>query len=224
MGTMTGEIVGLHDTLDTVSLVAQQLNSNAVTATTDSIRVQFLGLDLDYGTDSGRDALPPPKNKVVANSQTATTADNHSFTKIGIAMVAGLTFAVMGLVLAIVRKRRASPLKTFREFEDESKSSHPQLDEESTKKSHSRDVDGDILNHDDNLPDSPDEFTREYNFDLGGWMKSELLGIHGESTITAHPSRGAPEEVESDDNDSWAQTEGTIGSLELRLEPIEAEV
>jgi hypothetical protein len=224
MGTMTGEIVGWHDTLDTVSLMAQQFNSNAVTATTDSIRVLFLGLDLDYGTDSGRDALPPAKNNVAANSQTAN-ADNHSVTKIGIAMVAGLTFAVMGLVFAIVRKRRASSLnnKSFQEFEDESKS-HPKLDEESTKSHCSRDVDGDILNDDDNLPDSPDEFSREYNFDLGGWMKSELLGIHGESTITAHPSRGAPEEVESDDNDSWAQTEGTIGSLELRLEPIEAEV
>jgi len=29
---------------------------------------------------------------------------------------------------------------------------------------------------------------------------------------------------ESDDVDSWAQTEGTIGSLELQLEPITAEV
>ena len=62
-------------------------------------------------------------------------------------------------------------------------------------------------------------------------MKSEMLGIHGASTITAQPSRGGgvgpqQEEImsESDDNDSWAQTEATIGSLELRLEPIEAEV
>ena len=109
-GSMTGTIVGLDDTLDTVSLMAQQLNSDAVTATTDSIRVLFLGLELDYGTESGRDVLPPALN-IFSNQQTAP-ADN-SFTLIGIAMVAGLTLAVLGLVYVIYRKRRASSLKSF---------------------------------------------------------------------------------------------------------------
>lgn len=229
--TMTGDIIGLDDTLDTVALMAQQLNSDAVTATTENIRILFLGTQLDYG-DTGRDVLPPAKN--VVQETFSASFENNRFTVIGIAIVTGLTMAILGLVYVIVRRKRSTERKSFehQEFEDEDiKSTPPENKDDddddtgSDSKDISRDVDGEILNNDDNLPESPDEFDREYAFDLGGWMKSELLGIHGANTITAQPSKGGAEEGLSDsDNDSWAQTEGTIGSLELRLEPIEAEV
>lgn len=227
-GRMTGDIIGLDDTLDTVALMAQQINSDAVTATTSSIRVLFLGVELDYG-ETGRDVLPPAQN--VAAVQNSPQAENR-FTAVGVVMVVGLVAAVLGLIFVIVRRKRASPQTPYshQQFEDEqSKSQYDDAETGSTAHDEnatdiSRDVDGDILHNDDNLPESPDEFSREYNFDLGGWMKSELLGIHGASTITAQPSRGNEEVLSDSDNDSWAQTEGTIGSLELRLDPIEAEV
>jgi hypothetical protein len=66
----------------------------------------------------------------------------------------------------------------------------------------------------------PDEMFG-YEFNLRGRMKPQLIGIHGENAITASASY----QQESDsDNDSWAQTDATVGSLELRLDPIEAEV
>jgi len=86
--------------------------------------------------------------------------------------------------------------------------------------------------------------------DLGNTLKSQLMGLHG-STSRLLPScgplggssnaRGNGNSLNSglyahhqlhddgdnesnDDVDSWAQTDGTIGSLELQLEPITAEV
>lgn len=233
---MTGDIVGLDDYLDTVALIAQQMNANAVTATTDSLRVKFLGTELSYGNFTpGRDNLTPAKNVVQVSFQ---APDDNTFTIVGIAIVAGMSLTVLALVFVIVRRRRRVKSSfQHQEFQDEVKSENDTGSEtlrleDGQSPPPGRDVDGEILNDDDNLPESPDEFSREYNFDLGGWMKSELLGIHGESAITAQPSYGTAvpppppsEEMLSDsDNDSWAQTEATIGSLELRLDPIEAEV
>lgn len=226
---MTGKIVGLDDTLDTVAHMAQQMNADAVTASTETIRVKFLGTELDYGTNTGRDNLPPAKNVV---SEPFTQPQDNGFTLIGVAIVAGLCLTVIGLVVVIVRRRRKGKA-TFghQEFQDEIKS---ELDTGSeTRVEHpapGRDANGNPIEDDDDdtLPESPDDFSgNKYNFDLGGWMKSELIGIHGDTTITAQPSRGPPsadEALSDSDNDSWAQTEATIGSLELRLDPIEAEV
>ena len=226
--TMTGDIIHVQgdnsSTLDTIGLIAQQMNSGAVTGTVQTIRVKFLGVELDYGdSDTGRDVLPPAKSVVAASA----AVPENNFTLIGIAIVTGLTMALLGAVFAIARRRRNRPKSfTHQEFQDEVKSegdtkSVTKLDISDVE----RDIDGEILHDDDNLPESPEEFSREYNFDLGGWMKSELIGIHGGTAITAQQS-GADEMLsDSDnDNDSWAQTEATIGSLELRLDPIEAEV
>jgi hypothetical protein len=214
------------------------MNANAVTATTDSLRVKFLGTELDYGnSEPGRDNLPPAKNVVQVSFQ---APEDNTFTIVGIAIVVGMSLTVLALVVVIVRRRRRVKSSfQHQEFQDEVKSENGtgsetfRLEDGQSPPPPGRDLDGEILNDDDNLPESPDEFSREYNFDLGGWMKSELLGIHGESAISAQPSNGTAvppphspsEDMLSDsDNDSWAQTEATIGSLELRLDPIEAEV
>jgi len=226
IGTMTGDIVGSDDTIDTISLVEQQMNADAVTATTENIRVKFLGTELDYGGGAGRDNLPPAKNVV---ADTFAAPQQNSFTLIGVAIVAGLSLALVGAVIVLIRKRRnVKSSFEHQEFQDEVKSTagsdfYNDDDVEDKAKDLSREI---TPNDDDDgtLPETPDEFSREYNFDLGGWMKSELLGIHGGTTITAQPSRGEEGGLSDSDNDSWAQTEGTIGSLELRLDPIEAEV
>jgi len=65
--------------------------------------------------------------------------------------------------------------------------------------------------------------------DLGHALTGQLMGLHGNGNGTPgstpglfSPTEGV--EIENADDDSWAQTEGTIGSLELQLEPITAEV
>jgi len=83
--------------------------------------------------------------------------------------------------------------------------------------------------------------------DLGNTFKSQLMDVHGNSSKKCGPlGAGSPikqhkrlkgssgayfhqlhddgDNESNDDADSWAQTDGTIGSLELQLEPITAEV
>ena len=71
-------------------------------------------------------------------------------------------------------------------------------------------------------------------FDLGTSFKDQLMGVHAPQK-GARPSdhmlggrygvgRGMSSDGAESDADSWAQTDGTIGSLEGHLEPITAEV
>jgi hypothetical protein len=91
----------------------------------------------------------------------------------------------------------------------------------------------------DDLP-SPTEDGQSgtMQFDLGNSFKDQLMGLHGCSQpnsskrgglMSSLGARGLfPQSGQSldgdSDADSWAQTDGTIGSLELQLEPITAEV
>jgi hypothetical protein len=103
------------------------------------------------------------------------------------------------------------------------------------------DVDDD---DDDDLPSPTDDGLSEtMQFDLGNSFKDQLLGLHGfsghgQSQQLNHDKfkrggilmsnvmfRQSGQSLDGDsDADSWAQTDGTIGSLELQLEPITAEV
>lgn len=95
----------------------------------------------------------------------------------------------------------------------------------------------------DESQDSPYAAGGAMQFDLGTSFKDQLMGVHGSRggsgsnlnlPIAANSSkRGgqlgslfpATQSVDGDsDADSWAQTDGTIGSLEIGLEPITAEV
>lgn len=87
--------------------------------------------------------------------------------------------------------------------------------------------------HAEEYPDLPMS-AEAIQMDLGNALKGQLMGLHGPDTPSGRQPRktggfySSPyvntEESESDDVDSWAQTDGTIGSLELQLEPITAEV
>ena len=81
--------------------------------------------------------------------------------------------------------------------------------------------------------------TQAIQMDLGSNLRGQLMGVHGAAaeehapppgnrngSLLLSPGRGSHEvdSVDLDETDSWAQTDGTIGSLELQLEPITAEV
>ena len=75
------------------------------------------------------------------------------------------------------------------------------------------------------------EYPNNITFDLGNSFKDQLMGVHGRSSQNKmnmnHPfgmHHGSVDAASESDADSWAQTDGTIGSLELQLEPITAEV
>lgn len=228
MGTMSGKVIGSDlDTLDTLDLIASQLGSGEVTNWSDGVTVLFLGDELDYNTP-GRDDLPP----AISLPEGYNSAEQkNTFTTVGVTILVGLLVTLIGVIFVIVRRRRrVRALNAHQSLEDDGNS----VDDIQQDAKGSRDLDGDIavnenrediaLPNDLTLPDHHDTCCDGYQFDLGGWMKSELIGVHGEDAIRASPSRGEqPEEIDSD-NDSWAQTEATLGSLELRLDPNEAEV
>jgi hypothetical protein len=95
---------------------------------------------------------------------------------------------------------------------------------------------------DGNNLSSPTDGGNAMQFDLGNSFKDQLMGLHGKSGNNTAPKRssgmnflpgslftnresnGPASLADDSDADSWAQTDGTIGSLELQLEPITAEV
>ena len=67
-----------------------------------------------------------------------------------------------------------------------------------------------------------------YTFDLANSMKNEVMGTYGSShfgptSMAVVPPYPMQEETDSE-VDSWAQTDGTVGSLEEHLEEITAEI
>lgn len=97
-------------------------------------------------------------------------------------------------------------------------------------------VESELLEH-----DNMDQISPKYAFDLGQSLKMKVMGTYAPTTIPVvapyplngssfsnlgHPSlmdvdlSGCDSEAE----DSWAQTDGTVGSIEERLEEITAEI
>jgi hypothetical protein len=77
----------------------------------------------------------------------------------------------------------------------------------------------------------------EYTFDLGDALKSDVMGMHGRgssyqitglspgpTSMAVVPPYPLEETSDSESADSWAQTDGTVGSIEDRLEVITAEI
>jgi len=67
-----------------------------------------------------------------------------------------------------------------------------------------------------------------YTFDLGDAWRDQVVGAYGydqygPTTIAVVPPYPM-EETSDSEVDSWAQTDGTVGSLEDRLEEITAEI
>jgi hypothetical protein len=66
----------------------------------------------------------------------------------------------------------------------------------------------------------------EYKFDLGNSMKNDVMGAYGGggptsmAVVSPYPMSGE----DASEVDSWAQTDGTVGSLEDNLEEITAEI
>ena len=93
-------------------------------------------------------------------------------------------------------------------------------------------------------PTPTEEDFPNMTFDMGSTFKNQLMGVHstgppGDSSrrlggggrggnLSGLPGFGgyAPsaDGTDASETDSWAQTEGTIGSLEIQLEPVTAEV
>jgi hypothetical protein len=220
--TATGSVLGNTQIPDVMAFIERLLDGQALAS---PYSATFLGVPVvDPGTqEDNRNNLGEPSN---LNQQETGGNDpaRKTITIVGGLLVTGFCCAFLGIVFVLWRRRRHY-LKTRQEMHlTLSKSDLQQYDTEP----HSGDgpssspipsVDGEEL------------FPNNITFDLGTSFKDQLMGVHGQGGGHRRPPHMSGPYGASDyggasdsDADSWAQTDGTIGSLELQLEPITAEV
>jgi hypothetical protein len=75
------------------------------------------------------------------------------------------------------------------------------------------------------LPLDDDYPPAKYTFDLSDTFKQNIMGTYAPTTMQVVAPYPMLEDTSCDSEvDSWAQTDGTVGSLEDRLEEITAEI
>lgn len=225
---MSAHYLGAGDPASFQSYIQQNLNS--IGGANKGYQIAYLGATLDtsrLGTDSAKDNLSPSLNR--AEAPATLNEGKKTFTYVGALMIAGFLAAFLGLFFVLYRRRQnflaaqeleialsKSDLDDMNPHDNDSGVLRPEdLEPEIGQ-------DGDFEGHEDEYS------TSNYRFDLATSMKNELFNIHGRA---ADPPKAygvgsgvGIEETSDSDADSWAQTDGTIGSLELQLEPITAEV
>lgn len=217
-GYMTAHWLGDGDQRDFESYIQSNLNN---IGGDQGIQISYLGATLDTSsviTDTGREELKPSSNK--AESAATVEPDERNITFVGGLLVAGFLAAFLALFFVMYRRRQ----RFLSGQEMELALSKSDLDDMAT-----RDGDPDSSSVrpefiEPEIGEEEDEFPQNYRFDMASSMKNELFNIHGRAADPPRQYGIGIEETSDSDADSWAQTDGTIGSLELQLEPITAEV
>jgi hypothetical protein len=208
-GTLTGYVAGVDDTTELLDYMVSAIAKGTVTTGT-TLQVAFLGTQIQKG--EGRDALTAAVN---ADQKNEPQNQSQSFTSVGASLAAALCLAFVGLLFVIFRMRRRRQ-QQWREEVVLATRSHEMaiMGRSNSELPHNYGiegaVDGDDLVSVNTFPDSQEK----YSFDMGDNMKSELYGIHGDASPRRMTKRSAPPSEASED-DSWAQTEATLASLNV---------
>ena len=213
---MEARYLGDGDQTTFQSYIQQNLNN---IGGDQGLQISYLGAQLDtsiVATDNGRDSLNPSASKV----ETPETTDpgKRTFTFVGGLMVAAFLAAFLGLFFVLYRRRQ----RFLAAQEMEIALSKSDMDDMSPRNGDSSSKD--VENMEPEIGEEDEDFPTNYRFDLATSMKNELFNIHGRAADPPKSYGIGIEETSDSDADSWAQTDGTIGSLELQLEPITAEV
>mmetsp|Transcript_21458 Transcript_21458/g.35534 ORF Transcript_21458/g.35534 Transcript_21458/m.35534 type:complete len:375 (+) Transcript_21458:232-1356(+) len=239
-GTVSGYVLGPDDPSTMVQFIASSLTNGVVTAGT-SLQVAFLGTQIDP-TNGGRDSLTAAINQDEPLAD--ESASNDAFTYVGILLTVALACAFVGLVAVVWRMRQRRQQRWREElimttdanttldsggggaYDTTGIITLPQSDHEQRDTYDESELPSQYgmenmvirPNHPGDLPPAQGSYT----FDLGDNMKLGVLGKHGGSSSRA--KRALVEESEDSDVDSWAQTDATLGSLEVRIGEIRAEI
>ncbi len=224
-GEMTALAVGKKaDSTFIVTAVAQAMRSGAATAGT-SDRVAFLGTTLDQSAtgSGGADTIP---NSIVGNPSSSQSSSGKSVTILGGFLVAGFCFVLLGVFYFLYQRRRR--YVTARDVELALSKSDSMLEKD---EAHTlpQDAMSDDMGDANDTAHSVNGSNGSHAPDLSQSLRNEMMGVHARHTDFMNTSIPRSMDDISDagsgsDADSWAQTDGTIGSLELQLEPITAEV
>jgi hypothetical protein len=221
-GSLTMYPIGAYNVDDLKGIMAIQLNDNRF----DSYRTHYLGAEIEYTPEAGQNDIAP----VVRESDTtALEPKGKSITMVGSFVVGSLVAGLVGMILVIFQRRRR--LLHAKDTELALSQSEDDVKVHVSVRSADHTFDDGY----DQAPESPFSVEDEgrfknYKFDLGDSFKNEIVGKYGTKTGVVGPSSMAVvapypmEETSDSEVDSWAQTDGTVGSLEERLEEITAEI
>lgn len=194
-----------------------------------SYQVSYLGAYIDLTTETGQGTVNVPISKP---ESPPAASKNNTFTIVGVFVLAAMIVIFAGAIFVIWRRRRkwrtnrdveAAISKSDLGFaEDGSDGPTLEVDVMSDDMPQSN-IKGSYDFQDDSYPTS-----NSYTFDLSDEMKNKVFGTYGRANFgptTMNVVAPYPMEEHSDSEaDSWAQTDGTVGSLEDRLEEITAEI
>ena len=176
------------------------------------------------GADQGRGELKEPTNLKTGIQSSQASANRKTITVVGGLLVACFSIAFF-MVGYILWKRRRSYRNKNLDDDDGGMEVVGGYNLENVEVDNRGSYSDDEGHEDEpgeypNLPMSAEAI----QMDLGNTLKSQM-GMDSGGLYSPQSSTDDHDLLNNDvDTDSWAQTEGTIGSLELQLEPITAEV
>jgi hypothetical protein len=234
---VTGSILGGSQMGDVMEYIEALVRGTALTENS-AFSVAFLGVPVEGSVteEENGNSVGGPSSIQEGEGLTDPGQERKTVTIVGGLLVAAFCCAFIGIILVLWRRRQQylndthllkSPSRDLQQYDTEPHISddpdaHPSMD--SSPESKEKEV-----------------FPNNITFDLGTSFKDQLMGVHGHNqggpsrrplghgTMMMSDPYGRQMPTHSDasdsDADSWAQTDGTIGSLEnLHLEPITAEV
>jgi hypothetical protein len=218
---------------DVLSLLSDEFNSPKATAAaqTEGVTIQYIGAYMQSSAEGGQGNAPPAMSAPdVSAIQTKSTSGSH-ITMVGvIALVALVAVSIATLFVVIVQRRRRSKnqkhVQDTLAKADDNNSDGPTLEVDVMSDgcdypSNSQQIHPLPYSFEDDVANTPNSYT----FDLANSMKLDVLGTYsGLPTCMAVVPPYPMEETSDSEVDSWAQTDGTVGSLEERLEEITAEI
>jgi hypothetical protein len=205
-------------------------------------QVQFLGVPQVDPTagDTGRNNLGAPSNTNASKATAEAQANNrNAFTVGGGFLVAGLCLAFLGLALILYRRRQGGRRQEGLHQRDVATKYDPNTQDLSKDDDTygQRELHADLYGADDHMEidlngqvmlSRDDSEHEKITIDLGSNFKDQLMGVYGSSAAPRRQQRGmyGLNQAGSLDSevDSWAQTDGTIGSIEQNLDPLTSEV
>lgn len=220
--------------------VLGSLLANQVTALDSGYQTKFLGIPKFEDTqDDNTSNLNPPSNLNDSVTENNAPLNRSTITIVGGLLVAAFCMASVG-ILFVLWGRRKSQLRKQQEMLEQQE--HQQNDAKPKQFS---------LDTEESDGDDDEEYNRPTTLDLSNSFNQQVFGAHAAASQRPHQhsrpkylsninaSNQGPyshfhnngqsqlrrNNTDSDsDVDSWAQTDGTIGSLELPLEPITGEI
>jgi hypothetical protein len=223
--------INTPDLSPVANFIEQTLGDGSLTVGSE-LQVQYLGKPEIDDTADPRDQVNPPDS--LQKDPQPVDPENDRFTVLGAILVTLFVLAFVGIILVLYRRRK----KYLREQEDldlalsksdlnyDTRGTGTEDEDEEQPRNHLA-----VATTSDDLSSiggtrSTEEFPNNITFDLGNSFKDQLMNVHGSQRqrLPAMASGSGDGASDASDADSWAQTEGTIGSLEHQLEPITAEV